>query len=824
MPEGLAPRLAFPGADSAWAGVHLAAVVLAVLLIWRLLLWERRLVSPPVGWTLLGLRLTSLAVVLLTLFQPTWAWRIDRKETGRVVVALDVSDSMLTTDPQAATQEQMGWAVALGWLDRSVLPAHAFNEENAGDDAERQPPPGVDPKVWADVVQRLQTVTRAEIARRALMAVRRPLVAALEELGPVDLVWFGGVAQPLSAKQLASPLERSPLDVLPDATRLDAALRAASTAGPGGKRLGIVLLTDGRDTASTDTLTVARQLAESNIPVYPVLIGSTRRPKDLAVVSVDAPQSVYEGDRPRVRVLVATSGFAGISLEVTLDRAEPAPQFTPQTQTITGADGPQLVEFELPADELGRQSYLVSVAPQPGETRADNNARPFVIQVVDDRTRVLLADGEPRWEFRYLEAALARDERVKLDAVLFRQPYLALLPRPFFPDEWPLGEEAAAVSPFADYDLVVLGDVPPPELTEELWSRLEEYVADQGGTLVLVAGKSSMPLGLNSPVLRKLLPIQQPRETLFPTSTVSPPGMRGWTWSLTAEGERQTCLQFATGEDANRALWNVLPGTPWAIVGEPKPGATVWAWGRPTTDAGPRTAAVPLIVHQFYGLGQVVWLASDSTWRWRFRTGDQFHHRFWGQLARWAATSKLSAGNQFVQFGPLKAQYSPSEEVEFQARWAARQDQTAQPKTAVAEIRQGDNVVSRVPLTLDSERPRVSNGRAGRLPPGDYLVRLIINEGEGDPLDATFSVIAPPSSELADVAANRELLQQLANQTGGQLFEPADLSDLPREFRPFEEVTELPQEQSLWDRWPTFLILIGLLTVEWVVRRVNGLP
>ncbi|MDZ4688164.1 MAG: hypothetical protein SH850_24075, partial [Planctomycetaceae bacterium] len=474
MPEGFAPRLAFPGAESAWAVGHAVAVILALVLIWRLLRWERELVPARVGWTLLGLRLSCLVVVLLTLFRPTWAWVVSREETGRVVVAVDVSDSMFTTDPQASTRERLGWAVGLGWLDRSVMPA----DPPADASAPMGPPDGVDARVWSDVVERMRTVSRAELARRLLVDGRRPLVKDLESLGPVDLAWFSGVSQPLSAKRLTPPLEVPPADVLPESTRLEAALRAAAAVAAEGHVLGVVLLTDGRDTASAETIAIARQLDESHIPIYPVLIGSTRRPRDLSILSVDAPQSVYKGDHPKVRVLVSTSGFAGTSLELTLDRAESDPNVPPQTRTITGADAPQLVEFELPAEELGRQKYVTTIAPQPDELRQDNNARPFAIQVVDDRTRVLLVDGEPRWEFRYLEAALSRDERVQLDVVLFQQPYLALLPEPFFPNDWPVSEDPAEDSPFADRDLVVLGDIPPEHMADANWQALEAFVGE----------------------------------------------------------------------------------------------------------------------------------------------------------------------------------------------------------------------------------------------------------------------------------------------------------------------------------------------------------
>ena len=204
MPADLAPRLAFPGAESAWVVGHVIAVLFALLLIWRLLRWEQQLTSSRVGWLLLGLRASCLLVILLALFQPTWAWIISRSETGRIVVALDVSDSMGTTDPQATSHERLGWAVAMGWLNRGVIPAEPPNETPTA------LPAGVDPRVWSDVLDRLKTISRAEVGRRVLTEGHRPLLSELKSLGTVDLHWFGGVSQSLTPTALDVPLKQLP--------------------------------------------------------------------------------------------------------------------------------------------------------------------------------------------------------------------------------------------------------------------------------------------------------------------------------------------------------------------------------------------------------------------------------------------------------------------------------------------------------------------------------------------------------------------------------------------------------------------------------------
>ena len=119
-------------------------------------------------------------------------------------------------------------------------------------------------------------------------------------------------------------------------------------------------------------------------------------------------------------------GVAGVDVPVTLER----PGGSPLKQVVRGqADGSRpVVTFRVPMENLGRQDLAVSVGPLVGDARPDNDRRAFTIQVADDKARVLLVDGEARWEFRYLYNALKRDPRVAVEAVIFRSPGLAQVP------------------------------------------------------------------------------------------------------------------------------------------------------------------------------------------------------------------------------------------------------------------------------------------------------------------------------------------------------------------------------------------------------------
>ena len=51
------------------------------------------------------------------------------------------------------------------------------------------------------------------------------------------------------------------------------------------------------------------------------------------------------------------------------------------------------------------------------------------------------------------------------------------------------------------------------------------------------------------------------------------------------------------------------------------------------------------------------------------KQGDKYHHRFWSQVIRWAASDRaLTAGNDFVRFGVREPVYRSDQEVELLVR------------------------------------------------------------------------------------------------------------------------------------------------------------
>jgi len=166
---------------------------------------------------------------------------------------------------------------------------------------------------------------------------------------------------------------------------------------------------------------------------------------------------------------------------------------------------------------------------------------------------------------------------------------------------------------------------------------------------VLLAGKKYLPLAHHSEILNELLPLKDLKVVDWNQGSFKvPPGERGMRLMLTPEGEVEPLFQFDVNPEINREIWAQLPGHLWFLQGERKPGATVLAHGISPFNAPLDDDLDGVIIQQQYGSGQVIWIGIDSTWRWRFRVGDRYHHRFWGQLARAAARNKAAAGNEFA--------------------------------------------------------------------------------------------------------------------------------------------------------------------------------
>jgi len=244
------------------------------------------------------------------------------------------------------------------------------------------------------------------------------------------------------------------------------------------------------------------------------------------------------------------------------------------------------------------------------------------------------------------------------------------------------------------------------------------------------------------------------------------------------------------------------------------------------------TAASPpgVIVVQNYGLGRVLWLGIDSTWRWRARTGDRDHYRFWGQLSRWAAEMRTSAGSDDVRFGLERSQIEVGEQTVVRARWSRKFTQNLSQLQAFVEVYPtgGAATVPILSFPLESLEtdPLIHEARLPPLPVGDYELHLKARDVPlgTQPIVTELFVVARSNGENQRLSADRTLLDQFASVTNGGVFGPHQIEQLLERLSPESRDLQEKRDIPLWNHWFLFTIMLSLLAAEWLLRKWHGLP
>jgi len=853
-------RLIFSGFKSpGWAIFVLISVVAVVGVSYWLMRLERKLVSRTVGWSLVTLRLLVLLTLLTAFLQPMLTRQFDVTQRGRIVVAIDGSLSMETQDRHASTGEKLRWAQALGmlgnedtrplidqwvaaadagqqpdWLGNNALPANPV-EQAAADAREKQ---------IQETLEELSAMPRVEFIRRLLLSKPRMLLDSLNDVMPIDVRLFAKEQQAADPAELPRLLQSERAELLPGMTDALQMLQAVTSEEDAGQLRGIVLISDGRQTVPGDVAGAAQRLASLGVPVFSVPIGSRLPPRDLSIAAVDAPEAIFLNDQARIRVVIGTSGFEGQPLTVRLEKDGQ----TVDQQSVTPVADNAAVTFSVPSDLPGRFEYKLVMDAQSGELREDNNVRDVSLQVVDNKARVLVVEGDARWEFRYLHNLLDRDKQVEPQTVLFRQPFLNLLNQPYMDSRLPAAD--AFREQLSRTDLLIVGDVSPAQVNAGVWELIEQAVTRDGLTLVIIPGRRDMPHSFQSPTLSALLPVTDFRQRTAEQFRATDRDAEQTVYRLTLTPDAQPLPMFQLAKDPTQKSLSLasLPGHPWIYGGIAKPGATVWAT---SSIAGVNVSAEPTLVHQDYGFGQVVWMGLDSTWRWRMRAGDEWHYKFWGQLIRWAARNKSAAGNDDVRMTLSDVVVDETEDVEVAVRWdpkllpqlqEAAVEVVATPiapagapaagevlPEAAANAMKSDSGAARLATSLkpSPDAPERYSGRLPKLTPGAWRIQLQVTGGTlqmKENVQSEILVRPQISAELADISCNRQLLTQLSDLSGGQLVEPFDAEQLISLIQPKDQTAAKIQERTLWDHWALLLIFFTLLTSEWVIRKLNGLP
>jgi len=605
----------------------------------------------------------------------------------------------------------------------------------------------------------------------------------------------------------------------PEGVATDVASSVRSALGSGlGEEAALVVLSDGihnvADTAR-DLDEVARTARAMAVPIFTRTFGADAALEDLSVELATPDDVAFVGREVPIRVLVRHTGLVQGSADVTLQAGD---KVLGERRAEFHGQEPGRVEFPVKQDAPGLYRYVVKVAPLPQETVRANNERVFYLRAIDTPIRVLVLEGKPYWDFKFLLRNLAEDPgisvtgavRIKDGRVVLRE--FGRVEKEAGTDQPPQEKATileggasflASYDALKQYQVIVLGRDAQAFLPANNTENLCRWIGEWGGALVCARGRPllSMPEKLDA-----VMPVRWKgiAETRFRVQ-LSPEGeFMGWFPNVAA-----LMPSLATG----------------AQVTAVKPLATIVARAE-TQGALEGMAAV---TYQPYGSGRVVVVEGSGLWRWALLTTGGGPHgetygRFWNSLLRWLAASADFLPGETASLRPTQSVYTTLDRVVMQLM--VREDPEASPdSTPLIVVRSAADAkeVGRVAAVPRGNAPGVFRATVGPLPIGPYVAELI-RRGQSRKVACAFDVQAPVQEQL-DLRARPGLMKRLAEQSGGEALSESPARQIRTVY--LEQWQDRHPEQfrrtPAWDRLGFLLTLAAVMGAAWVVRRRGGL-
>ena len=672
-------------------------------------------------------------------------------------------------------------------------------------------------------LQKFDALPRWQRLQTMLMEGAEPnLLAKLAETHDVQLLMLdGGRADQLwqpSARDSVPPTAlRKPTS---ETTDLATGIKTSTGENEKEQRSAVVLFSDGQHNNGDSPIEVAKVFGGRQMPIFTVGLGSQVRPRDLAFVKAEVPESVFFTDRIHGQIVLKDDMPVGQPFTVQVKDGEKVVWeqkfFTENKQTRRIAfDFPvkELVEPRLATAKTGDVQVTgvplelsVAITGVEGDSQPGNNAGSLRFRAVTQKRHILVLDGRSRWESRYLRNLFERDEQWEVNTVIAGT---TLGESGFVRGDKPgmFPTDAAMLAP---YDLIVFGEVAPAVWKNDELKWIKDFVAERGGAIVFIDGARG----------RFKEYADTPIAPLFPVEWKSA-GLREGIAKLSLTERAATLAPFVLAPDRaqNADLWNSLQPPHWLAESTALPGSET------LIEADVKGVRVPAVVYRSFGAGQVLYHGFDDSWRWRHEVADLHHVKYWNQIANWIAELPFAVRDKFISLDAGAITYAPGDSANIRVRL---RDGEGKPVTSTAV----DAVLTRdgkraavIRLNVDENGGGLYRGKSAALEPGEYEVSIESAAIQSRDAQARtrFKVEARETGEMTMLNLNEELLRQMSAASGGQYLREEHIDKLAALLAPMSQGKVIESDTVLWQSYTWFLPLVALLTIEWIIRKRVGM-
>lgn len=545
-----------------------------------------------------------------------------------------------------------------------------------------------------------------------------------------------------------------------------------------GRNVGaLILVTDGIYNVGKNPVYAASGF---KAPIFSIPMGDTTVRKDISISDVFHNDIAYLDDKFLVQVDLSARELRDESTELELYHNKNGNRERLETKKIDIEDDDffTTLEFTIDADRAGVQEYNLIAKAVEGETTTENNRKTFYIDVIDAQQKILIVGGAPHPDLTAIKHMLSENQNYEIDVALSDANDINLEP----------------------YDLLILHQIPfqkrkPPFVNTLLDSELPK---------LYITGLQTHFKDFNS--AQSGIRIQPQKGG---ANAVEPAYEKNFN-------------AFTFPEESSEALNNYPPLE--TIFGEfdARSGLQTIFHQK----IGDVLTEYPLIsVGRTTGESRSAYILAEGIWRWRlFEFGLQQSSTPAQELLQ-QVIQYISVTDDKRRFVAKSSQkiYDENERINIRAEFYNENYELINSPDALLEVESedGDNY----DYTFGKEN-NFYQLDLGFLPAGNYSYTASLNwNGERFTHSGKF-VVDEIQMELFRTRANHNLLQLLAEQSGGDVISLGQSDKIAEQVKSSGSAEPIlysrPVTRSLIHLQWVFWLLIALLSLEWFFRRWLG--
>lgn len=566
-------------------------------------------------------------------------------------------------------------------------------------------------------------------------------------------------------------------------TDIDRALTSYLELHDGSEAL--ILFTDGIVTSGRDPSMTATRIP---VPVFTIGIGDTSRLNDIAVQSVAHVPAASINSRIPVDVSVRNDGFPNMDIPVQLWEGETL--IGEETIRSASMRSVRQLRFTLELEQEGLRAFRIHIPETEGEWTTDNNTYYFNVDVSDDRIRILHLSYAIHPDVRALRRLLEEDKQISLET-----------------RTWISGDrysEGALPDRADTLDLVILHGFPARQVPQDHARFVARQFADNALFVIAAPGQDLARL---SSLLPGRLPVRhQENHAWFEVQPL-----------FSAERADHPVLDFNRPDDLRLpplrgSIGNVQTTSIADVLMESAYRGT--------------PAGTPLVAVQTTSDYHTAFFNGYNFYRWmlspREHTRD-FWEKLFNNMTKWSAATP---DEQLLDLRPLEPSFQIGEPVRFRAY--LRNEAFLPEENGVIELSLSDHLEQERRYIMSNDGRGWYSLEMDHLPEGSYRYQGRATRGERviDEREGEF-VIGGVNREFIRTIRNDDLLSFIAGRTGGTFLPHNQADHLPELLA--EEIgvaqrTETVSRTIMIHRNPFwFLLILLLLTIEWVIRKYKSI-